>query len=366
LQAVSLFPIVCGKGLKDPKSLAEASSGSGPFVLTKATPGVEYDFDKRPGYTWGPSGASTDVPGFPDHMVEKIVASQTTATNLLVSGEANTAVVNGPNGSRLSGPGYTSTQGLQGSISMLFNEAPGRPTADLAVRKALIMALDIPQLSSVVTQGLYKQPGVSLTPSKSACDDSAAASVIPKLDLDAAKKLLDDAGWVAGADGIRSKNGKQLALTAPYLTTTAGDAPATDLLAAAWKQLGANVTQQPLDQAAFTTAMFASGNFDVLPLTELAVPFQSILTGWLSGPNPPKGINTAHISTPGYTVNSQKAVVTNGDAGCALWTDAARALYTNADIIPISIMPVRFFSRLATFDLTIGRILPTSIRLHTS
>src|SRR5438034_999456 len=86
LQAFALFPIVCGKGLKNPKSLAATSSGSGPFVLTKATPGVEYDFDKRPGYTWGPSGARTDAPGFPDHVVEKIVASQTTAANLLVSG----------------------------------------------------------------------------------------------------------------------------------------------------------------------------------------------------------------------------------------------------------------------------------------
>ena len=163
-------------------------------------------------------------------MVEKIVASQTTAANLLVSGAANTAVINGPNGSRLSGSEFTSTQTLQGSISMLFNEAPGRPTADNAVRTALIMALDIPQLSSVVTQGLSKEAGNSLTPSKSACDDSAAVSAIPKHDLAGAKKMLDDGGWVPGADGIRSKDGKQLAITAPYLTTTAGDAPATDLL----------------------------------------------------------------------------------------------------------------------------------------
>jgi peptide/nickel transport system substrate-binding protein len=365
LQAVSLFPMVCGKGLTDPASLKGTSSGSGPFVLKKATPGVEYLLEKRTGYTWGPNGASTDAQGFPDRIVHKIVSSQTTMTNLLVSKAANTAVINGPNGARLGSAGFATQQDLQGSIIMLFNEAPGRPTSDIAVRKALIMALDIPQLSSVVTQGLFTKAGYSLTPSRSACDDSAAVSAIPKHDVAAAKKLLDDAGWAVGSDGIRSKNGKKLTLTAPYQTTTAGDAPASDLLAATWKDLGAKVTQVPLDEAAFSGTMFSTGNYDVLPFSEFAVPFQSILTGFLSGPSPPDGINTAHISTPGYTTNIQQAVATPGDAGCALWTKAAEALYTNADIIPISILPVRWYSRLATFDLSIGRIVPSSIRMHT-
>ena len=39
-----------------------------------------------------------------------------------------------------------------------------------------------------------------------------------KYDVEAAKKLLDDAGWVPGADGIREKNGKRLEFTA--CTTT--------------------------------------------------------------------------------------------------------------------------------------------------
>jgi len=366
LQALALFPIVCGEGLEDPKSLTEASSGSGPFVLTKSTAGVEYELTKRDGYTWGPNGASTDEPGFPDKVIQKIVTDPSTATNLLVSEEANTAVINGPNGERLKSGGFSTTQDLQGGIVMLFNEAEGRPTADPAVRKALIMGMDIAQLSKVVTQGLYDKPGVSMTPSTSACDDSAAVSAIPQTDVEGAKKVLDEAGWVAGADGTRAKDGKELAVTVPYPSSNPGAAPASDLLAEMWGELGATVTQQPLDEAAFSATMFASGNFDVLGFTELAVPFQSILTGWLSGPPPPEGINTAHINTEGYTTNSQQAVATAGEEGCALWTKAAEALYESGDLIPISILPVRWFSRLATFDLSIGRIVPSSIRMHSS
>lgn len=364
LQALSLFPMVCGEGLEDPKSLTESSSGSGPFVLSKATAGVEYELTKRDDYTWGPNGASTDEPGFPDKVVQKIVKDPSTATNLLVSKDADTAVVNGPNGERLEKSGFTSAQDLQGGIVMFFNQAEGRPGSDPAVRKALIMGLDIPQLSSVVTQGLYDEAGVSLTPSTSACDDSAAASAVPGTDVDAANAMLDDAGWAVGADGIRSKDGQQLVLNAPYPSSNPGAAPASDLLAKMWGEVGAKVVQQPLDEAAFSATMFGSGNYDVMPFAEFAVPFQSILTGFLSGPSPPDGINTGHISTEGYTTNSAEAVATAGDEGCALWTNAAEALYESGDIIPISILPVRWFSRLATFDLSIGRIVPTSIRMH--
>ena len=264
--------MVCGEGLGDPKSLSNSSSGSGPFVLSKATAGVEYELTKRDGYTWGPNGASTDEPGFPDKVIQKIVTDPSTTTNLLVSKDANTAVVNGPNGERLKSSGFSATQDLQGGIVMLFNEAEGRPTADPAVRKALIQGMDRAQLSKVVTQGLSDEPGVSMTPSTSACDDSAAVSAIPEFNADDAKKTLDDAGWAPGADGIRSKDGQELAVSVPYPSSNPGAAPASDLLAQMWGDIGVKVTQQPLDEAAFSSTMFASGNFDVLGFTELAVP----------------------------------------------------------------------------------------------
>ena len=74
----------------------------------------------------------------------------------------------------------------------------------------------------------------------------------------------------------------------------------------------------------------------------------------MSGPNPPDGINTAHISTPGYTDNATKALQTPGEAGCALWTAAAKGLYEHADIIPISVMPAKYFMQKATFDLSLA------------
>lgn len=36
---------------------------------------------------------------------------------------------------------------------------------------------------------------------------------LPNQDLAAAKKLLDAAGWLPGADGIRAKDGRRLALS---------------------------------------------------------------------------------------------------------------------------------------------------------
>ena len=363
LQALALFPMVCGKGLEDPKSLSNSSSGSGPFVLSKATAGVEYELTKRDGYSWGPNGASTDEPGFPDKVIQKIVTDPSTTTNLLVSEDANTAVVNGPNGERLESSGFSTTQDLQGGIVMLFNEAEGRPTADPAVRKALIQGMDRAKLSKVVTQGLYDKPGVSMTPSTSACDDSAAVppsrSPTP---MTPRRRSTTQAGRQeptgCGPRTARARGDRAVPVLEPG--GCAGQRPAGHDVGRARSQ----GHPAAAGRAAFSATMFASGNFDVLGFTELAVPFQSILTGWLSGPPPPDGINTAHINTEGYTTNSQQAVATAGDEGCALWTKAAEALYESGDLIPISILPVRWFSRLATFDLSIGRIVPSSIRMH--
>ena len=81
--------IVCAQGLADRTILATGTDGTGPFVLEEAVPNDHYTFRARDDYTWGPDGATTDAPGFPSEAVLRVVENESTAANLLLSGEVN-------------------------------------------------------------------------------------------------------------------------------------------------------------------------------------------------------------------------------------------------------------------------------------
>ena len=85
-------------------------------------------------------------------------------------------------------------------------------TADVAVRKAIAMAIDRKAIVDKVWEG-NADYGQSMVPP--AILGSAAANVKggPAFNLDGAKAALDAAGWIAGADGVRAKGGVRLELT---------------------------------------------------------------------------------------------------------------------------------------------------------
>jgi ABC-type transport system substrate-binding protein len=90
------------------------------------------------------------------------------------------------------------------------NRNPNRITSDRAVREAVSYALDRQAYVDVVLEG-NGEPGRWMAPRFVL--GSAADTVTPlSRDLGRARKVLDDAGWRLGPDGVRSKDGKPLTL----------------------------------------------------------------------------------------------------------------------------------------------------------
>ncbi len=99
-------------------------------------------------------------------------------------------------------------------------EAGGQPhpfLSDLKVRQALRMAIDT---TTMATQ-LYGASGVGTCNIVTAPPALISKNTSCKPDVDGANKLLDDAGWVKGADGIRHKTvgGKDVRMHILYQTT---------------------------------------------------------------------------------------------------------------------------------------------------
>ena len=109
------------------------------------------------------------------------------------------------------------------------------------------MAIDRQTLVDV-GYGAGGQPSCNIIPAPAAWTSDNTGCL--KQDLEGAKKLLDEAGWIAGADGIREKDGKKLHIL--YQTTVnpvRQDFQA--LIKDWWTSIGVDVELKAIDPSVF-------------------------------------------------------------------------------------------------------------------
>ncbi len=82
-----------------------------------------------------------------------MVTNETTAANLLLTGGLNIATVTGPDRARLQKAKLFKRSSSPSPESIWFNENKGHPTANAAVRKGIVQALQLGQLGKVFTSG---------------------------------------------------------------------------------------------------------------------------------------------------------------------------------------------------------------------
>jgi peptide/nickel transport system substrate-binding protein len=156
---------------------------------------------------------------------------------------------------------------------------------DLAVRQALYASID---KQSIINDVYYGLP----TPAESFLPTQAWAfnANLPKQEYspDKAKKLLDDAGWKPGADGIREKNGVRLEFTN---STTAGNhlrEQVQQVLQQGWQDIGIKMTIKDLPPAVMWGDYWMKSQF------------QTGIAGidFMSGPDPESSDYFRSSSTP--------------------------------------------------------------------
>lgn len=365
LQGLASVPLVCDAGLSDRTQLTGATLGTGPYVLTEAVPNDHYTYELNEDYAWGPGGITAEENGLPASIVARVIPNETTAANLVMSGEINASTILGPDVQRLEGANLFS-QSIEALVGeQWYNQNAAHATSDPAVRLALTQALDLAEMQKVITSGTGG-PAKRLTVlPPSACTYDSVSGNVPGTDVEGAKQALDDAGWVEGADGIREKDGTKLSLTFLYASDLgAGGTSASELATQAWAEIGVDVTATPNDTTTLTGAIFGTGAWDVawVPLN-VSNPDQVI--GFVSGPASPDGTNFAAIQNADYEAGIAAAMALPGVEGCDTWKDAEAALFQAGDIVPFANSIVKTFANGAEFTM-VDQIEPTSIRMLAS
>lgn len=361
---VGSVPIACASGLEDRDLLAEGKAGTGMFKLVEAVTNDHYTLERREDYTWGPGDWDPDQKGLPDEVVIRIIPNETTAANLLISGEVNAATIAGAERDRLDQQDLFSAAPLTPFGQFHFNQSAGRPTADETVRRALVQAQDLGKLRKVLTGSRGAVPTSMVTMSPDPCDIDTVKGNIPAYDVAAANAALDAAGWTKGSDGIRAKDGKKLKLTMIYLNTVGETMAATaELAQQEWKKVGVEVELRGVDLTQLGETLFGTGDWDI-SAGQVGAGIPSKLVPFFAGPVPPAGTNFSHVDNPEYKALATKAATKVGAAGCEDWAAAEVALFKAVDVVTYADSGFPTYGKGARFEPSDVGVNPMSIRMY--
>jgi peptide/nickel transport system substrate-binding protein len=231
-----------------PKALNTHDFFSGPTVTNGVFKFVKWDkgqqvvFARNENYWAGPSNL--------DQYIYKIVSDAVVLAQQLKTGEID---VGQPDFSQVDNLQTITTIAMKqvardSFVYYLFNLDPAGATyalfGDKNVRKALHMALDRTAIAKAVYFGQATPADSVLSPISWAFNPNVTPKY--KYDKAAAQKLLDDAGWAKGSDGIRTKNGVRFSFE---INTNAGNKVRENLIQVMqqqWKELGVEATPRPI------------------------------------------------------------------------------------------------------------------------
>lgn len=182
------------------------TNGTGPFMLASRQPGVKTVYKRNPNW-WG------KFEGNVQEIVYQQISNDATRLAALVSGEIDFVLDPAPRDvQRLRNtPGVKVIDGPENRIvfigmdqqrdKLLYGNVPGdkNPFKDQRVRKALYQAIDIETMKTKLMNGLSVPTGGNTPSPLGAYNDAAIESRYP-FDLEAAKKLMADAGYAGGFD----------------------------------------------------------------------------------------------------------------------------------------------------------------------
>jgi ABC-type transport system substrate-binding protein len=189
-------------------------NGTGPYCWSKWTPRQELVLKKNPHYAWGPPIYKDPKPQI-DEIVWKVIPESNTLMAAIQAKQADVTYympyIALDTMQRI--PGMTVQRQDNYIYDVFMGFKVDKPVVkDKAIREAANMAVDKEAIAKAIYFGKGRSLPSLLNPAVVDYDKDSA-KIMPKHDPKAAAKLLEDAGWKMGADGIREKDGEKASFT---------------------------------------------------------------------------------------------------------------------------------------------------------
>jgi len=174
------------------------------------------------------------------------------------------------------------------------------PLDDVRVRRAISMGVDRDYIVRTVMRGAAVPSEGDQLPGTWAFDPNVHTA---QFDPKGAAALLDAAGWRLGADGVRHKDAKSLALVFAYSSSRGDSVRLAPVFQNMMKQIGVAIEVKPyptslLEAAKQAGGILKSGNFDIAHDGWIGGVDPDDETMWACDQIPPAGYNTRFYCDP--------------------------------------------------------------------
>jgi peptide/nickel transport system substrate-binding protein len=258
---IDIMPKHIYENVTEPNTFAYSGVGYGPYKLKSFKKGEYYQFERVPNWPLANAGkgAWLDTITFrvypdPNSLVLAIKAGEVHASGSAIPVAAQKQLTAEPakfGVSRVNSLGF-------GYFSFSYKNEMLR---DQAVRTAIAHTVDRDAIVTVAKQGGAMKMEGAISP---VFKDLVKSGIkYPAFDIDAASRLLENAGYRLNKAGVREKNGKALEFELIYRTTTANIDSIVNIFKANAEKAGVKINLKPVDPATYTDRVVKQHNFDI-------------------------------------------------------------------------------------------------------
>lgn len=185
--------------------------GSGPFVIESENMNTELFLATREDYNWAPPSHPHQGRAQIDGIRYVLASELSVRSGAMVSDQAQIArEIAAPEENLLRERGVDIVSRGTNSMNNQLDFRFGHPLLqDIRVRKAILHAIDREDIVRILFSDSYPLAKSTVAATGLGFKDQSAAYTF---DPEESKRLLDDAGWTPGPDGIRTKDGEVLRL----------------------------------------------------------------------------------------------------------------------------------------------------------
>lgn len=229
--------------------------GSGPFVFESEKTDEEVTFAKRAEYKWAPETAANQGAAYLDKLVVKYLPEVAHRAGAVQTGQVDLVRGLQPVDEQTLNAGggqVLPAQGVDLTTNMAAVRIGSGKLAGVKVRQALQVGIDRQSIKDTVLSDSY-------VIADSVLNHAAPGFIDLSADLaynpEKSKALLEEAGWIVGADGIREKDGQKLELTVTSSNNSVVIKPAFELIEQQWREIGVKLINRAADNTFLATAM---------------------------------------------------------------------------------------------------------------
>lgn len=242
--------------LGDNYGLNEAD-GTGPYKFEEWVKDDHLTLVRNDAYAWGPEFYDNTGVAYPERIIFRTAPEEASRSAMVETGDADMNIETPPRDvERLGGiDGVAVASFPRFSCNNIGFNMEKPLFQDINVRKAIMHGVNRDEIVEFVMFGQATAAEGYLPPAMLGANPREVTRPLVEYNPEESRRLLDEAGWAEGDDGIREKDGQKLTFTT-YLILELQE-QVSQVIQAQLREIGVDMQIRRLEQAAFDEAMTA-------------------------------------------------------------------------------------------------------------